>query len=183
MRPVELFLIAVGLAMDAFAVALAAGASGKAGGRRAVFRISFHFALFQFLMPIIGWCLGMGVHSLISSFDHWVAFGILLLVGGHMIRASFGNHETFPAEDPSRGWTLVMLSLATSMDALAVGLSLAMLKVRILYPSIVIGVVTCCFSWLGITMGNRLGARFGKRMEFAGGVILILVGLRILATC
>lgn len=176
----EILMIAVGLAMDAFAVSLGAGASGQATGGRAAFRLSFHFGLFQFIMPVIGWFLGMGIAPLISSVDHWIAFGLLAFVGVRMIRSGFDTDGAIYTTDPSRGLTLVALAIATSIDALAIGLSLAMLRVKIWYPSVIIGVMTGGLSLLGIRLGTRLGARFGKRMEIVGGVILTLIGLRIL---
>jgi len=173
-------LVAVGLAMDAFAVSLAASASGAAQGPRAVFRLSFHFGLFQFLMPVIGWYAGVKVATYISAVDHWVAFGLLAFVGVRMIRSGLDSGaESYP-NDPSRGWTLVALAVATSIDALAIGLSLAMLQVNIWYPSVVIGVVTAGLSLIGIRLGSRLGNAFGKRMEIVGGILLIGIGLKIL---
>jgi putative Mn2+ efflux pump MntP len=170
----------MGLAMDAFAVALAIGASRHSQGLRPAFRISFHFGLFQFLMPVVGWFIGMTVAHWVQSFDHWIAFSLLAYVGGRMVRAGFNPEaETYPS-DPTRKWTLLLLCIATSIDALAVGLSLAMLRINIWYPSVIIGVVTAAISWMGMSLGKRLGSRFGKRMEVAGGVILILIGLRVL---
>jgi putative Mn2+ efflux pump MntP len=168
--------------MDAFAVTLGCAASGQARGPRAAFRLSFHFGLFQFTMPVVGWVAGTGIARLVSAWDHWIAFALLVLVGAHMIYA--GCHPDLqPAlRDPSRGWSLVMLSVATSIDALAVGLSLAMLRVSIWYPSVVIGVVALTISVIGFQFGTWLGARFGRRMEILGGVILILIGVRILSS-
>ena len=177
---IEILMIAVGLAMDAFAVSLGAGASGRAVGGRAVFRLSFHFGLFQFMMPVVGWFLGARIAPLISSVDHWIAFGLLVFVGVRMIRSGFDDRaETFAA-DPSRGLALVVLAIATSIDALAIGLSLAILRIKIWYPSVVIGVVTAGLSLFGLRLGARLGVRFGKRMEIVGGAILAFIGLRIL---
>ena len=176
----EILVIAVGLAMDAFAVSLGAGASGRAVGGRAVFRLSFHFGLFQFMMPVVGWFLGSRIVSLLSSVDHWIAFGLLTFVGVRMIRSGFEPDGGIDTTDPSRGFTLLMLCVATSIDALAIGLSLAVLRVKIWYPSVVIGVVTSGLSLIGLRLGARLGVKFGKRMEVAGGAILILLGLHIL---
>ncbi len=177
---VEIFLIAVGLAMDAFAVSLAAGALKEVRGPRATFRLSFHFGLFQFVMPVIGWYAGATVVNYIEAFDHWIAFCLLAYVGGRMILSGVGKRDESFRSDPSRGYLLVTLSVATSIDALAVGLSLAMIQVGIWYPSIVIGVVAGAFSIVGVGLGRRLGVAFGKRMEVAGGIILVLIGLRIL---
>ncbi len=179
---VTVLLIAVGMAMDAFAVSLGIGTTRQACTPRPIFRLSFHFGLFQFFMPILGWLAGNTIAAFISSLDHWVAFGLLAFVGGRMIRSGLDHaSESYPC-DPSRGGTLVMLAVATSIDALAIGLSLAMLKVHILYPSVVIGVVTLGLSLVGLLIGHRLGVAFGKRMELLGGLILIGIGLRILVT-
>lgn len=175
----SLFL-AVGLAMDACAVSLGAGASGRSGGARAAFRLGFHFGLFQFLMPVIGWFAGHSIAALIEDFDHWIAFALLAIVGGRMIRSGLSPDPGEAAADPSRGWSLVVLSIATSIDALAVGLSLAMLGVEIWQPAVIIGVVTAAMSVAGLRLGIRLGDAFGKKMEVFGGVILLLVGGRIL---
>jgi manganese efflux pump family protein len=173
-------LLAVGLAMDACAVSLGAGATGRSAGRRAAFRLGFHFGLFQFLMPILGWFLGYSVAHLIAAFDHWIAFGLLAIVGGRMIRSGLNPESSLDPGDPSKGWSLILLSIATSIDALAVGLSLAMIRVAIWQPAVIIGVVTAAMSVIGLRLGSRLGRAFGSRMEVVGGVILLLVGIRIL---
>jgi putative Mn2+ efflux pump MntP len=180
MHTPEIILIAIGLAMDAFAVSIAAGTSGKLQGKRGVFRLSFHFGLFQAMMPLIGWFVGIRIAHLISAVDHWVAFALLLFVGARMIWASLEtNSDTFQA-DPSRGFSLVMLSVATSIDALAVGLSLAMIQINIWYPCAMIGIITAALSVIGIFAGKYFGKKIGPRMELLGGVILILIGTRIL---
>ncbi len=178
----EIFLIAVGLAMDAFAVALSAGTTGHGRQLRPAVRISFHFGWFQFMMPVIGWFLGVRLQRHIEAYDHWVAFGLLAAVGAHMIYESFQREPDELPGDPTRGWRMVTLCVATSIDALAVGLSLAMIGERIWYPSAVIGVVTAGLSLLGIRLGNRLRGAFGRRMEQAGGVILIAIGVKVLLT-
>ena len=172
--------IAVGLAMDAFAVSIAAGLAVAAVTPRHVFRISFHFGLFQFIMPIIGWLAGGQLAAYAGDYNRWVAFGLLVYVGGRMLWEARSGVKAENDRDPTRGLMLVTLSIATSIDALAVGFSLGMVGVTIWYPAVVIGVVTGLISWLGIYLGNRLGEKFGKRMEIAGGIILILMGLRIL---
>ena len=182
MNFVEVLLMAVGLAMDAFAVSLGVGAAGQANSARARFRLSFHFGLFQFLMPILGWLGGTWVAHLIGSVDHWVAFGMLALVGGRMMRSGFDAGEAQDSDDPSRGRTLVMLAVATSIDALAVGLSLAMLRINVLQPSIVIGIITASLSLAGLFLGHKLGTAFGKPTKVIGGLILIGIGLRVLVT-
>jgi len=172
--------IALGLAMDAFAVSIAVGCRLDRIAPRPLFRLSFHFGLFQFLMPIIGWLVGSQITRYIQHYDHWSAFLLLAYIGGKMIWESWKHDEARQSlTDPTRKWSLVMLSVATSIDALAVGLSMALLKVPILYPSVIIGVVAAAMTAAGMIFGRKLGARFGKRMEFVGGLILIAIGIRI----
>ncbi|MEN8210231.1 MAG: manganese efflux pump MntP family protein [Thermodesulfobacteriota bacterium] len=180
MTTFEIIIIAVGLAMDASAVSLAAAAGGYAKDARAIFRLSFHFGLFQFLMPVLGWLLGMSFASHFKTFDHWIAFFLLAFVGIRMIREGMEISPGMQKNDPSRGITMVMLSVATSIDALAIGLSLAMLDVNIWYPSIMIGIITAIMSFFAIKIGVKLGILFGKKMEIFGGIILICIGTRIL---
>lgn len=175
-------LIAVGLAMDAFAVSLGVGTSKKANSPRPVFRISFHMGLFQGMMTFLGWLLGSTIANLISAFDHWIAFGLLAFVGVRMVVSGFNPEQEAKKPDLSRGRHLLLVCIATSIDALAVGLSLAMIKVNILGPSLTIGVVTLGLSLVGLLAGNYLGQKFGSRMEILGGVILNGIGIRILLT-
>jgi putative Mn2+ efflux pump MntP len=179
---VEILLIAAGLSMDAFAVSVGAAASNSRMAPRASFRLSFHFGLFQAIMPVIGWALGLSVAPYIASIDHWLAFGLLVFVGGRMILASVaGGAEGDLPRDPSRGTTLVMLSVATSIDALAIGLTLAMLGHDIWHAAPIIGVVTGSLSFAAILVGRRVGAAVGARMEIVGGIALVAIGARILA--
>ncbi|MGD0612142.1 MAG: manganese efflux pump MntP family protein [Anaerolineales bacterium] len=180
MNAFEVLLIAIGMAMDAFAVCLGVGTIQEASGPRRTFRLAWHFGLFQFIMPVLGWYVGKSLLHFISPFDRWLAFGLLAFVGGRMIQSGRGSGEREMRRDPSRGWSLVLLSFATSIDALAVGLSLGLLGITIWYPAAVIGVVTGLISWAGVILGNRLGVKFGQRMEIIGGVVLILIGLKIL---
>lgn len=180
MTTFEILIIALGLAMDAAAVSLAAAAAGFAKDARAIFRLSFHFGLFQFLMPLLGWLMGISFVSHFKAFDHWIAFFLLAFVGFRMIREGMNKSLETRTKDPSRGLTMVMLSVATSIDALAVGLSLAMLDVTIWYPSVMIGVITAGLSLLAIKIGTKLGRLFGKRMEVFGGIVLLFIGSRIL---
>jgi putative Mn2+ efflux pump MntP len=175
----EILVIAVGLSMDAVAVSLAASASNRAQGPRARFRLSFHFGLFQFLMPVIGWFLGASVAPHIEAIDHWIAFGLLALVGGRMIRAAVCGVDEGLARDPSRGATLILLSVATSIDALAIGLTLAMLGHAIWYASLIIGFVTGCLSLAAAFLGSRVGPTIGRKMEVVGGLALIAIGVKI----
>ena len=180
MNFIEVFLIALSMAMDAFAVCLGAGTQGQTSGPRVTFRLAFHFGLFQFLMPVLGWFAGTTIERYIATYDHWIAFGLLAFVGGRLLWSGFHPEEVEKKSDPSRSWTLVLLSIAVSIDALAVGLSLGLIGVTIWYPAIVIGMVTSLMSWIGLRIGNRLGIKFGKTMEIVGGVVLILIGVRVL---
>lgn len=172
--------IALALAMDAFAVALATGAVLDPLTKGHMFRLGFHFGLFQALMPIIGWLAGITVQKWISAYDHWIAFALLAFVGGRMIIEAFEEKEEKAATDPTRGLTMVMLSIATSIDALAVGLSLAMLDVSVWIPSVVIGLVAGVLTVIGMLLGRRLGGTWGKPVEILGGVVLCGIGLKIL---
>jgi putative Mn2+ efflux pump MntP len=176
----EILLIAVGLAADAFAVSVSAGAAGAIQGPRSMLRLSFYFGFFQFLMPVIGWLAGLSIAQYVQSFDHWIAFGLLVWVAIRMIQSTRKDekHSTLP--DPSRGIILLALSIATSIDALAVGLSLAFLQVSIWYPATIIGIVTGTTSFIGILLGKRFSRRLGKQAAIMGGVLLILIGIRIL---
>src|SRR5512138_2526285 len=130
-------------------------------------------------MPVLDWLAGMTTVGYIANYDHWVAFALLAFVGVRMVRSGFSKEEEKIKTDPSRGWTLVLLSIAVSIDALAVGFSLGMMEITIWYPAAVIGVVTALVSWLGLRLGNKLGERFGHRMEVIGGIVLLLIGARI----
>ena len=171
--------IALGLAMDAFAVSVAAGIRVTKLDAGHVARLAFSFGFFQFLMPVIGWLVGRGLSRWIAAFDHWVAFGLLAFVGGKMLWESFRSAEC-ETKDPTRGWMLLTLAIATSIDALAVGLSLAVLDVSIWVPSVVIGVVAALLTALGALFGSRLGCRFGVWAERFGALVLIGIGIRIL---
>jgi putative Mn2+ efflux pump MntP len=179
----NVFGIAIGLAMDAFAVSIAVSLILKRITPRHVFRIAFHFGLFQFMMPIVGYLAGSTLTGYVEAFDHWLAFGLLAAIGGKMLfDAWVRDADSDLDSDPTRGWMLVTLSLATSIDALAVGLSLAFAKVDILYPSIVIGLVAGALSTLGIACGSRFLFRWGRGAEILGGIILIIIGIRVLVT-
>lgn len=175
----EIVLIAVGLAMDAFAVSIGAGTVPAMKEVRSIVRLSFHFGLFQFLMPVIGWFLGSKLQVYVESVDHWIAFILLGYIGVKMIHESFGKKDE-QKQNPSKGKNLVILSVATSIDALVVGFTLAMLNVDIWYPSAMIGIITAVLSVTGIWLGKKLGTKLGKRMEVFGGIILIVIGTKIL---
>ncbi|MBU5638173.1 manganese efflux pump MntP family protein [Geomonas sp. Red69] len=177
---ISIFGIALALAMDAFAVALATGAVLNPITGRHLFRLGFHFGLFQALMPIAGWLLGLTVQKWITAYDHWIAFGLLAYVGGRMIVEAFEEEEDASPSDPTKGLTMVMLSVATSIDAFAVGLSLAMIGVSVWVPSVIIGLVAGVLTVAGMLLGRRLGDNWGRRVEVCGGVVLCLIGLKIL---
>jgi putative Mn2+ efflux pump MntP len=175
--------IAVALAMDAFAVAVATGVTLRCISIRQYFRLGWHFGLFQALMPIIGWGAGLTVRQAIEAYDHWIAFGLLTFVAGGMLREALGGDAKACAlKDPTRGMTMVMLSVATSIDALAVGLSLSMIQVTIWTPALIIGMVACLFTLTGMYIGKTIGNVGGLRRyaEVLGAVVLLGIGVNIL---
>ena len=173
--------LSIALAVDAFAVALAAGVVLDPFTERRWFRLAFHFGLFQTMMPVLGWIAGRSLHQWISLYYHWIAFGLLSLVGGKMIfEALKTDDKKAIARDPSRGWTLVMLSGATSIDTLAVGFSLALLGGDIWFPAIMIGITTSILTIVGMFLGRKIGGLWGQRIEVMGGVILCVIGIKIL---
>lgn len=181
MSTLTLLGIALGLAMDAFAVAIGAGLQLRQVTKRQIFRLAWHFGLFQAIMPVLGWLAGLTLVEFIEPVDHWAAFGLLAFIGGRMIYEALKHQEGETDRcDPTKGWSLVMLSIATSIDALAVGLSLAVLGIDIWYPAIVIGVVAGVLTIVGLELGTRFGALLGRRMEVVGGLVLIGIGVRIL---
>ncbi len=171
--------LALGLAMDAFAVSVAAGIQVTKLDYGHVARLALSFGFFQFMMPVLGWLAGRGLSRWLSAVDHWIAFGLLVVIGSRMLWESFRTPGC-GVKDPTRGWKLLTLSIATSIDALAVGLSLALLDVSIWVPSIVIGVVAAVLSALGAFFGSRLGCWFGVWAERFGGLVLIGIGVKIL---
>lgn len=179
MSDFEIIVIAIGLAMDAFAVSIGVAASRGNMSLRPTFRLSFHFGLFQFVMPVIGWFIGYEIVDYLEI-NIWIAFGLLLFVGTRMIFSGFKDEPVEKRRDLTRGMSLVILSIATSIDALAIGFSLAMLKLDIWYPSVIIGVITAMLSLLAIYLGKKLNTRFGNRMEIIGGMILLIIGFKIM---
>ncbi len=181
---VNILGLAIALAMDAFAVAIAVGISLKTVNSRQVFRLSWHFGLFQALMPVIGWGVGAVVRSAIENYDHWIAFALLALVGGNMLREAFGKteEETCSKKDATRGMTLVVLSVATSIDALAVGFSMSLLHISIITPALIIGFVAAAFTIAGLYLGKKAAgcARLSGYAEVLGGLVLWAIGLNIL---
>jgi manganese efflux pump family protein len=177
---IALLGLSVGLAADAFAVAVAAGLVIDTITPRHVFRLGFHFGLFQFMMPILGWLAGEQLATHLGDSSRWLAFALLGYVGGKMLWEARGEKNDEAAKDPTRGLTLLTLSLATSLDALAVGMSMALLGVSVWLPSVVIGLVTATLTAVGVALGGRIGSRWAHWAEAAGGVVLILLGLKLL---
>ena len=174
-------MIAVGLGMDALSVAIGIGAAARTITPGSVLRLAASFGLFQFAMPLAGWLAGRTVADSIGRYDHWVAFLLLALVGGKMIRDSFRHEkERTHASDPTRGMTLLVLSVATSIDAFAVGLSFAFLKAPIVHAGVIIGIVCFLMTAAGMVFGRKLGKLFGKKAELAGGLVLLGIGIKIL---
>ena len=172
--------LALALAMDAFAVSITVGVVLPRLSFRPIFRLSWHFGLFQLLMPIAGWTAGMSVRNLIAQFDNWIAFGLLAIIGAKMIYESIKNESPANRRDPTRGLSLIVLSIATSIDALAVGFSMALLGVSVWLPCLIIGLVAGLLTIIGLHLGRQLGKRFGRIMEIIGGLILIAIGIKIL---
>ncbi|MBW6474893.1 MAG: manganese efflux pump MntP family protein [Anaerolineaceae bacterium] len=172
-------VISIGLAMDVMAVSLGIGTSDQIETTRGKFRLSFHFCIFQSGMAAIGWLAGETIVRYIEGIDHWVAFILLAFVGIKLIRSGFEENGKAFNQDPSTGKTLVLLSIATSIDAFAVGLSISFLKVPIAMSILLIGLTSLILSLFGLFTGIHLGKKFGKRMEIFGGLILLIIGLRV----
>ena len=177
-----IFLIALALAVDAFAVALAAGVSLPRLTLRHTFRLSWHFGLFQAMMNVFGWLAGLSFREVIESFDHWLAFALLSFVGLRMIKEALQDGGEGKKSDPTRGKTLIMLSIATSIDSLAVGLSFSILKISVWLPAVIIGLMALALTAAGMYIGRAVGSasRLGATVEVAGGVVLLAIGFKIL---
>lgn len=183
MERINTLFIAVALAMDAFAVSIAAGVALKSISGRQTFRLAWHFGLFQAMMPIIGWSAGLTIRSRIEAYDHWVAFALLVFVAQGMLRSAFkAEASEADTKDPTKGMTMVMLSVATSIDALAVGLSLSMINVSIWTPALIIGLVAGAFTTLGMHLGKMIGSmdQLSRWAETTGGTVLLAIGVNIL---
>lgn len=180
---IELFLIGAGLSMDAFAVSICKGlAMNKVNKKQAVI-IGLYFGGFQALMPLIGWILGVRFQQYITSVDHWIAFILLAFIGGKMIWEAVRDPDIqeIPEKDPPlKHKEMLILAIATSIDALAVGITFAFLETPIVKAVVIIGCTTFVFSVLGVVVGNFFGTRYKKKAEITGGIILILIGLKIL---
>lgn len=179
---VTITLISLGLAMDAFAVSLGIGTAGQIENRRGKIRLAFHFGIFQAGMTAIGFIIGESIIRYVSQVDHWIAFLLLAYVSYNLIRSGLDGEKKAFDQDPSTGKTLVLLSVATSIDAFAVGLTIAFLGVPVLFCIAMIGLVAFGLSAVGLLAGTRLGMKFGKRMEIVGGLILLGIGIRVVVT-
>ncbi len=174
--------IAAALAMDCFAVSLGMGAGKRGLSLRQALRMAMFFGGFQFFMPVVGWLAGARLLALIRDLDHWIAFGLLAAVGAHMIYESFelSEEEKEARPDRTRGARLLVLSVATSIDALGVGLSLGVIEASIVYPAAIIGLTSFVMTVLGAKLGPVVGKVAGRRAELVGGLILIAIGIKIL---
>ena len=179
MSLMELFLIAVGLSMDAFAVSVCKGLSVRKVTVKHALCVGLYFGGFQALMPAIGYVLGRQFESLITSVDHWIAFVLLGIIGGNMIREAL-SHEEEKLDDSFSFKTMITLAVATSIDALAMGVTFAFLQVQIVPAVLFIGVITFVLSAIGLKVGNVFGAKYKSRAELFGGVVLVLMGIKIL---
>ncbi len=177
---IEVSLIAIGLAMDAFAVSICKGLSMKKIDLKKLFIIALYFGIFQAGMPIIGYLLGESFESFVTSIDHWVALILLSFIGINMIREAFEKSEEDKNNDDTSFKTMVVLAVATSIDALAVGITLAFLETNIWLSVSIIGIVTFFISAIGVIIGNKFGDKYEKKAEIFGGVILIIIGIKIL---
>lgn len=179
MSYLELFVIAVGLSMDAFAVSICKGLSVRRLRPRHNLICGLYFGGFQALMPVIGWLLGRQFESLIKSIDHWIAFALLVLIGANMIREAVKNEEE-NLNDSFSPKTMLPLAVATSIDALAVGVTFAFLDVSIVPAVSMIGATTFILSAVGVKIGNVFGAKYKSKAELVGGIVLVAMGVKIL---
>jgi putative Mn2+ efflux pump MntP len=177
---ITIIIMAIGLGVDAFSVAIGIGAANTKRSWAPILRLSTAFGLFQFVMPVAGWLAGLTVVNIIVDYDHWIAFALLAYVGGKMIREGLEKESDEEKADQTRGLPLLMLSIATSIDALAVGFSFSLLKVPIVAPAVIIGVVCFLMTAVGMIFGKALAKIFGKKVEIFGGIVLIAIGVKIL---
>ncbi|WP_320170336.1 manganese efflux pump MntP family protein [Maridesulfovibrio sp.] len=179
----EIIIISIALAMDAFTIAVACGLCMPEVSRRQSFRLSFHFGLFQAGMPLLGWAAGLTVKSLVETWAPWISFFLLAFVGGKMIKESFEKDDSCSNyKDPTKGMSLVFLSVATSLDALAVGLSFSIMNYPIAVPCLFIGITASALTALGLWLGKSFSrvSRYSHIAERIGGVVLVLIGLKLL---
>jgi putative Mn2+ efflux pump MntP len=177
----EILFIALGLSMDSLAVSITCGIILKRFRIKHIFRIALFMGIFQGIMPLIGWLAGVTFQKYISEYDHWIAFGLLCVIGGKMLyEGIFAKDDTSNSLDPTKAITLLGLAIATSIDALAVGVSFAMLRIEVAFPVVIIGITTFLLSFVGATFSSKFGHKINLKMEIIGGIILIGIGVKIL---
>ena len=177
---ISLILIAFGLSFDTFAVSVSTGIKITYLKFKQALKIALTLGVFQALMPLIGWFLGVQIESYISNYDHWIAFGLLAILGLRMIYESFLKEENNTSANPLNPVVLIGMAIATSIDALVVGVSFAFMNMNIYLSVAIIGLVTFLVSMVGMLFGKKVGGKLGKRMEIVGGIILIIIGLKML---
>ena len=180
MTHLTIILLALALAMDAFAVSIASGIAIKDLRIKHSLIIASWFGIFQAIMPLLGWLSGIKLQRYICEIDHWIVFGLLFFIGCKMIYEAFKIEEVEKKTDPMDVAVLFSLSIATSIDAFGVGLSFALLSTGIAAAAAIIGIISFIFSFAGVMVGSRLAARFGRPVEIAGGIVLVIIGIRIL---
>lgn len=181
MKFIEIIVIAIGLAMDAFAVSVSSGVSIKKMQLKHAMLMAIFFGSFQAIMPILGWCTGLFFRNYIEAYDHWIAFGLLTAIGIKMIYESTQLKENDKEQSPHSIYILFTLAIATSIDALAVGITFSCLKYNIWQAAAIIGIITFIISYIGTQLGRKIGHHLGEyKVEILGGVILILIGIKIL---
>ena len=177
---IEILLLGISLSMDAFAVSICKGLSMKKINWKKAIIIGLYFGIFQALMPVIGYFLGMASQSLVTNIDHWIAFVLLVLIGGNMIREALSQEESDNCNDNVDFKTMIILAIATSIDALAIGITFAFFNVNVPLAVTIIGTTTFIISLIGVKLGNRFGSKYESKAEIAGGIVLIIIGIKIL---
>lgn len=180
MKTIELIILSIGLGMDAFAVSICKGLSMKKMNWKKAIIIGMYFGFFQLIMPVIGYFLSKGFENIVINVDHWIAFILLGIIGGNMIKESLKEEKSENCNDNVNFKTMVILAIATSIDALAVGITFAFLNVNLLLAVTLIGIITFALSVIGVKIGNIFGDRYENKAEFVGGAILIFLGIKIL---
>ena len=179
MGVIEILLVAIGLAMDAFAVSVCKGLSMKKMSWNKAIIVGLYFGIFQGLMPVIGYFLGTAFQSLVTQIDHWIAFGLLVFIGSNMLKEAFAKNSE-NCNDKVDLKTMLVLAIATSIDALAIGITFAFLNVNLIIAVSIIGIITFAISVIGVKIGNKFGDKYERKAEAVGGLILIFMGVKIL---
>lgn len=181
MEIIEILLLGISLSMDAFAVSICKGLSMKKLDWKKAIIIGLYFGIFQTLMPVIGYFLGSTFESLVTNIDHWIAFVLLVLIGGNMIREALSKEKNDSCNDNVDFKTMLSLAIATSIDALAIGITFAFLDVNVPLAITIIGITTFIISLIGVKLGNKFGSKYESKAGIAGGIVLILIGIKILS--